>query len=204
MLFFPQATATGWSARGKEHAQSIQIWDLKKIQNVISGVLFSRPTWIPLSRRFRNLTALMNPPFFWGTLLLSSYNINCYSCSCVRTIVRNSAKWVEPFKHGSEWIAFFLSRWLHGCEKQCASRSWSWSCTQRFFESATFTLCSFFPQVLLLGSNGLRTPSLGALWKIGERCLLKSLGCAWEHGFCGFAFLGEAFFFSFRLAAYQA
>lgn len=140
MLFFPQATATGWSARGKEHAQSIQIWDPKKIQNVISGVLVSRPTWIPLSRRSRNLTALMNPPSFWGTLLLSSYNINCYSCSCVRTIVRNSAKWVEPFKPGPEWIAIFFSA---DCEKNGPSMCQPFLVLKLY--PAVFWVCYFHP-----------------------------------------------------------
>ena len=63
--------------------------DPKKIQNVLCYdyiisvffLLFSRPTWIPLSRRFQNFMAqvswvvqwaVMNPPLFWGMVSLSS------------------------------------------------------------------------------------------------------------------------------------
>ncbi len=112
-----------------------------------------------------------------GFIIIHFYNINYYSCSCVRTIARNSAKWVEPISmrdaenqryfshvnHGSEWIAIFFNQWLHGSKKKWFQHVPAILGPEVFWNSLLLSpFVALFTQVLLLGSNGLRTPSLGA------------------------------------------
>ena len=51
-----------------------------------------------------------------GFIIIHFYNINYYSCSCVRTIARNSAKWVEPISMRDAENQRYFSHVNHGSE----------------------------------------------------------------------------------------